>query len=549
VVLTVAGALVFPATAFAVPGAISTVAGSGTSGFSGDGGPATAAELFGAQSVATTADRGFLIADTNNHRIRKVSAAGIITTVAGDGTNGFGGDGGPATAAQMSSPRDVAATADGGFLIADTTNLRVRRVSPSGTISTVAGNGNFGTPVDGAPAAASPFGLVAGVAPTDDGGFLIVDDSNSSVFEVSAGGIVRRVAGNNTLGFSGDGGPATAAQMHFPQDVSVTGSGGFLIADGSVNNRIRDVTASGTITTAAGSGAPFAAGFSGDGRSAVDAQLSAARGVAATADGGFLIADTGNGRIRKISADGIISTVAGDNFGGFDGDGGPATSASLSGPFSVAPTAGGGFLIADVGNNRIRRVEGDAPVLGKAVNVQVVKGKVLVRPATGRKFVPLGGSRQIPVGSVLDTRKGTVGLTSAINAKGATQQGQFSNGVFRVVQSRRVKARGLTELRLQGSNFQGCRAAGHGSVGAASHSRRKVRSLRATAKGRFRTRGRYSVATATVPPGRGANWQTTDRCDGTLVTVSRGKVAVRDLSRNKTITVPAGKRYLAHAQK
>ena len=309
--MTVAGALVFPATAFAVPGAISTVAGSGTSGFSGDGGPATAAELFGAQSVATTADRGFLIADTNNHRIRKVSAAGIITTVAGDGTNGFGGDGGPATAAQISSPRDVAATADGGFLIADTTNLRVRRVSPSGTISTVAGNGNFGTPVDGAPAAASPFGLVAGVAPTDDGGFLIVDDSNSSVFEVSAGGIVRRVAGNNSLGFSGDGGPATAAQMHFPQDVSVTGSGGFLIADGSVNNRIREVTASGTITTAAGSGAPFAGGFSGDGRSAVDAQLSAARGVAATADGGFLIADTGNGRIRKVSADGVISTVAG----------------------------------------------------------------------------------------------------------------------------------------------------------------------------------------------------------------------------------------------
>jgi len=570
VVFAVAGAVVFPGSAFAVPGAISTVAGSGATGFAGDGGPATAAALSGPESVAPTADGGFLIADQNNNRIRKVSAAGIITTVAGNGANGFGGDGGPAIGAQLGSPADVAPTADGGYLIADNTNSRVRRVSPAGTISTVAGNGTFGTPSEGASATASPFGLVVAVAPTADGGFLIVDDSSSTVLKVSAGGIVNRVAGNNTLGFSGDGGPATAAQMHFPSDVSVIAGGGFLIADGPVNNRIRRVDTGGTITTVAGSGPPFSGGFSGDGGPATAARLSSPRGVAATADGGYLIADTGGGRIRSVSAGGIITTVAGSNFGNFSGDGGPATAASLNGPFSVAPVAGGGYLIGDVGNNRVRRVEGGVfpsspatgttlpkPVLGRSVNVQVVRGQVLLSlPAgraqasasvpglKGRNFVALRDARQIPVGSLLDTRKGTVRLTSARNTAGATQSGDFASGAFQVLQSRSARAGGLTDLRLKGSSFRRCRTAGHGNKATASrHSRRRVRRLRGNANGRFRSRGRYAAATV-----RGTVWETSDRCDGTLVKVTRGRVAVRDLRRKKTITVRAGKRYLARAR-
>jgi hypothetical protein len=199
-----------------------------------------------------------------------------------------------------------------------------------------------------------------------------------------------------------------------------------------------------------------------------------------------------------------------------------------------------------------------APVLGRRVNARVVKGEVFVSlpPGAarasasvpglkGRQFVALRAARQIPVGSLLDTRKGTVGLTSATDARGATQSGQFAAGVFQVLQSRSPGARGLTELRLKGSSFSKCRTAGHGKTAtAARHSRRKVRRLRANAKGRFRTRGQYSAATV-----RGTVWETTDRCDGTLVKVSRGSVAVRDFRRKKTITVRAGKRYLARARK
>ena len=554
-VLTVACALVLATTALAAPGDISTVAGSGANGFSGDGGRATAAALAGPQSAVPTADGGFLIADTNNHRIRKVSAAGIITTVAGDGTNGFGGDGGPATSAQLSGPADVAPTADGGFLIADTVNLRVRRVSPAGIISTVAGSGTFGTAGEGGPATSAESGLVAAVAPTADGGFLLVDDSNSAVRRVSSNGVITRVAGNNTNGFSGDGGPATAAQLHFPKDVATTADGGFLIADGGANNRIRRVAPGGTITTVAGSGAPFSGEFSGDGGPATAAHLNGPRGVAVTTDGGYLIADSGNSRIRRVSAGGTITTVAGSNFGNFSGDGGPATSASLNGPFSVAPTTGGGYLIGDVGNYRVRRVEGGAlpaPVLGRRVNVRVVRGRVFVSlPAAGarasasvpglkgRRFVALRTARQIPVGSLLDTRRGTVRLTSARNAAGATQSGAFTAGVLQVLQSRSARARGLTDLRLKGSSFRGC---GAGGASAARLSRRSVRRLRANANGRFRTRGRYSAATV-----RGTVWETIDRCDGTLTRVRRGRVVVRDFRRGKTITVRAGRSYLARA--
>jgi len=342
------------AAAAATPGSISTVAGTGTVGFSGDGGPATAAQLYGPGGLALTADGGYLIADQLNNRVRKLSASGTITTVAGTGANGFSGDGGPATAAQLSNPTDVAATADGGFLIADQTNGRIRSVSPSGIISTVAGTGSAGTSGDGGPATSAKFLLPTGVAPTADGGFLVADDSGNNIRKVSSGGIISTVAGSSagTSGSSGDGGPATAALLHFPRDAASTADGGFLIAD-SGNNRIRKVSAGGSISTVAGNGT---AGFAGDGGAATSAQLSTPRGIAPTADGGFLIADSLNGRVRSVSAAGTITTVAG---GGANdpGNGGAATAAML-GVGAVAPTGDGGFLIAEGDRgSRVFRVE------------------------------------------------------------------------------------------------------------------------------------------------------------------------------------------------
>ncbi|WP_051324754.1 NHL repeat-containing protein [Candidatus Solirubrobacter pratensis] len=335
---------------------IFTVAGT-TTGFSGDGGLASAAQLTYPAGVAATVDGGFLIADEANHRVRRVSPGGTITTVAGT-TQGFSGDGGPASAAQLTAPAAVAATADGGFLIADQGNHRVRRVSPGGTITTVAGT-TQGFSGDGGPATAAQLDTPFGVAATADGGFLIADQGNHRVRRVSPGGTITTVAGT-TAGFSGDGGPATAAQLDFPVGVAATADGGFVIADTS-NHRLRRVSPGGTISTVAGT----THGFSGDGGPATAAQLNIPFGVAVTADGGVLIADLGNDRVRRISPGGTITTVAGSTHG-FSGDGGPAIAAELTGPNGVAATAEGGLLVSDQGNDRVRFVDADlrGPVSG-----------------------------------------------------------------------------------------------------------------------------------------------------------------------------------------
>jgi hypothetical protein len=181
------------------------------------------------------------------------------------------------------------------------------------------------------------------------------------------------------------------------------------------------------------------------------------------------------------------------------------------------------------------------PVLGTTVNVETVRGVVLVRLRGGR-FTRLDDVSQIPVGSLLDTRRGTVRLTSARDRSGATQTGDFAAGVFQIAQSRRSSAKGLTELRLKGSSFARCgkRRARGGDAQGAGLSRRAIRRLRGTANGRFRTRGRNSSATV-----RGTTWEMIDRCDGTLTRVRRGRVAVRDFRRRKTVIVRAGKSYLA----
>jgi hypothetical protein len=334
---------------------IFTVAGNGTLGFGGDDDLATEAQLSAPQAVAATADGGYLIADTGNNRVRRVSPAGIITTVAGNGTAGFSGDDGPATEAQLDFPSGVATTADGGFLITDQGNQRVRRVSPAGIITTVAGNGSAGFSGDDGPATAAQLNEPEGVAATADGGFLIADSFNFRVRRVSPAGIIATVAGNGNPGFSGDDGPAAAAQLNTPQGVAATADGGFLIADRD-NFRVRRVSPAGTITTVAGNGT---AGFSGDGGPAIPAQLTGAIEVAVTADGGFLIAEPTGFRVRRVSPSGRITTVAGNGTEGFSGDGGPATAAQLNIPAGVAATADGGLLIADAGNSRVRFVDAD----------------------------------------------------------------------------------------------------------------------------------------------------------------------------------------------
>jgi hypothetical protein len=346
----IALSLAAPAAAGAATNTIFTVAGTGTAGAAGDGGPANLAQLSSPGAVAVLPNGGYLIADTANHRIRQVSAQGIITRVAGT-TEGFSGDDAAATAAQLDTPSGVAPLPNGGYLIADTANNRVRAVSPTGIISTVAGTGTAGPGGDGGPATAAQLNAPVAVAPTADGGYLIADAGNNRIRRVSATGNISTAAGTGTAGAGGDGGQATAAQLNTPSGAAPLASGGFLIADAG-NNRIRSVAPNGIITTAAGT----TSGLFGDGGPALAARMNEPSSVTATASDGFLVADFTNHRIRRVSTAGTITTVAG-TAGGFGGDGGFATAAQLSFPAGMAVTADGGFLIADSGNNRIRFVD------------------------------------------------------------------------------------------------------------------------------------------------------------------------------------------------
>jgi hypothetical protein len=340
-------------------GVITRVAGTtGMPGSSGDDAPATDAQLHTPYGVAVTADGGFLIADSVNRVVRKVSASGVITRVAGTtGVKGSSGDDAPATDAQLAFPYGLAVTGDGGFLIADNGNNVVRKVSAGGVITRVAGTtGTAGSGGDDGPATDAQLNNLAGVAVTGDGGFLIADAGNNVVRKVSAGGVITRVAGTTgTAGSGGDDGPATDAQLSGPSGVAVTADGGFLIAD-TGNQVVRKVSAAGVITRVAGT--TGTAGSTGDDAPATDAQLNGPAAVAVTADGGFLIADTGNQVVRMVSAGGVITRVAGTTgTAGSTGDDAPATDAQLNFPNAVAVTGDGGFLIADTINQVVRKVQ------------------------------------------------------------------------------------------------------------------------------------------------------------------------------------------------
>jgi hypothetical protein len=342
-----------PASAGAATNVITTVAGNGTAGAIGDGGPATAAELHTPLSVTSTPDGGFLIADQGNSSVRRVAADGTITTVAGTGTPGFSGDGGPATHAQLNAPSDAALLPDGSIIIADSNNNRIRRVALDGTISTIAGTGAAGFSGDNGPAAAATLSFPADLDVAADGTYFIADNDNNRIRGVSPDGTIKTYAGNGTALSGGDGLPATAASLNGPSSVALIAGRGFLIAEGD-GHRIRKVGADGKISTVAGDGR---VGSGGDGGPAISASLNQPDRVVATSDGGFLIADRLNNRIRRVGPDGVISSVAGTGTAGGLGDGSPATAAQLNQPLGVAIASDGDYLIADTFNERIRRVD------------------------------------------------------------------------------------------------------------------------------------------------------------------------------------------------
>lgn len=337
-------------------GIITTIAGTGQSGFSGDNGPAASAmvnlDLWRGGLIVDQAGNIYF-SDRLNHRIRRIDTSGVIRTVAGNGQAGSSGDGGPATAASLRDPTGIALGPDQSLYIADTDNHLVRKVSPTGTISTIAGTGQAGFSGDGGPARNATFNAPTGVVVDPGGNVYVSDNNNSRVRRISASGTISTVAGNGLYRFSPEGTPAPISFLYRPRGIAVDRSGNIFVAD-TDNHRIRKISPGGTITTIGGTGLP---GFSGDQGPAVAAQINGPIEVALDSKGNLYFNDYNNGRIRRISAAGIITTYAGTGqFDTFSGDNGPATSAALNRPRGVAVAPDDTLYLSDDGNNRIRRV-------------------------------------------------------------------------------------------------------------------------------------------------------------------------------------------------
>ena len=332
-------------------GIITTVAGNGTAGHSGDGGAATNAELYYPSGVALDTNGNLFIGDTGNNRIRKVGTNGIISTVAGNGTAGYSGDGATATNAELYYPRAVQSDNFGNLYVADEYNQRIRKTGTNGIITTIAGNGTAGFYGDGGPATNANLNYPRGLAVDVYGNLYIGDTGNNRIRKVGTNGIITTVAGNGTAGYSGDGAAATNAELNFPYFLAVDVLGNIFIADAN-NNRIREVKTNGIIVTVAGNGV---ANFYGDGGAATNAELDDPLAVAVDAIGNLFIADNYNDCIREVGTNGIITTVAGGG-GNYPGDGGAATSAELYEPVGIAVDATGNLFIADCNNQRIRKV-------------------------------------------------------------------------------------------------------------------------------------------------------------------------------------------------
>ncbi len=330
---------------------VSTVAGNGLLSRSGDGGAAISAQLNAPLGVALDTQGNLYIADTSNNQVRKVTPAGVISTIAGTGTAGSAGDGNAATAAQLNAPQGLAVDSAGALYIADVQNHKVRKVA-GGIITTFAGSGTAGFGGDGGSAGSAQLNLPMGVAVDAAGNVYIAEFGNNRVRKVTVNGNIDTLAGSGANGYSGDGLQAKTAQLNGPQAVAVDSTGIVYIAD-SVNNRIRKVAANGVITTLAGTGA---GGFSGDGGQAVNARVGNPVGLAVDGVGNLYVSD-GSLRIRKIFVSGVISTIAGSSTRGYFGDGGAATSAAFSGTYGLAINSAGSIWFADSLNNSVRMLQ------------------------------------------------------------------------------------------------------------------------------------------------------------------------------------------------
>jgi RHS repeat-associated protein len=351
---------------------IRNFAGTGQFGSTGDGGDAIAAQIDSPVALETGPDGSVYIAEGSfpGARIRKVDPTGIITTIAGNGLGGAtgDGDGGPATAASISNIGGLALGPDGSLYLTESSRHVIRRIDPNGIITTIAGTGVAGSatdPGDGDPATSARLNSPTDIVVAPDGTLFFSEYNVHRVRQIAPDGIISTVAGTGVRGFSGDGGPAAAARLDLPDGLALNRDGDLFIVD-SFNQRVRRVGADGIITTVAGSGAQ---GFFGDGGPATGAALLFPSRVKVGPDQSLYIADNENQRIRRVWPDGTIYSIAGNGQAGFSGDNGPALDARFLFPFAIAVTPDDVVYIADLANNLVRAITSPYPGFADGVRI------------------------------------------------------------------------------------------------------------------------------------------------------------------------------------
>jgi sugar lactone lactonase YvrE len=412
---------------------ISTVAGMGMMMYGGDGGPATAAMLSGPTGNAMDGMGNLYIVDNQNNLIRMVNTAGIINTVVGTvfsgaGVAGYSGDGGQATAAELNGPVGMAFDASRNMYIADYANNVVRKVTTAGIITTVAGMGGMmaGYAGDGGQATMAMLSGPTGVAIDAMGNLYIADSGNRRIRKVNASGIITTVVGNGTQGYSGDGGQATAAELNFSYAIAIDTHNNLYIADAGINV-IRMVNTMGVISTIAGNGN---GGYSGDGGAATSAEINNPSGITVDAMGNVYIGDAGNNVIRKVTAAGMIITMAGNGMRGYTGDGGQAMTAELFYPMGLCLDASDNLLIVDNTNNVIRKVTNAMAAGIQQVSINNEQLSVYPNPASGILHVEglsVNGNSEINICDVL----GNVVIQHATNTEHyALDLSSLQSGVY-----------------------------------------------------------------------------------------------------------------------
>jgi sugar lactone lactonase YvrE len=395
-------------------GSLVNVVGTGFSGYSGDDGPATQSQLKVPAGLTFDSKGNLYIADRGNHRVRKINKKGIITTFAGNGTAGFSGDGGPATQASLNLPSGLAVDSKGNLYISDRSNNRVRVVNSRGIIQTIAGNGNDGYHGDNMPALKATLDKPFGLAVDKDNNLYIADRGNNRIRKIDSSGLISTVAGDGGFYFIGDNGPAYRASIAGPTGVAVDSKGNIYIADRN-NNRIRVVNKLGMIRTLMGTGQQD---YNGDSELARETNLHLPFGVALDKKGDLLVIDRSHYRIRKLIMKGNrVTTVAGNGIKQFGGDGGPAQGANLEFPHGIDVDSKDNVIFADKAHYRIRKITPQgiiSTIVGNGIRGNTGDGKQALKASIFPTRMRLNHKNEI----FFISPSGFVSLVRKVNTKG-----------------------------------------------------------------------------------------------------------------------------------